>query len=118
MTMTTGRQQDSSVPPLLVCPAISKAVKAINPKCQVLLDGGVRRGGDVAKALALGADAVCVGRAVLWGLAHSGAEGVCKVLDILFSELHSVCVLNGVTDVKSAQQNDLVTTLEKLLAAL
>ena len=50
---------------------------------EVLLDGGVRRGGDVVKALALGARAVLIGRAYLWGLAANGQAGVENVLDIL-----------------------------------
>jgi 4-hydroxymandelate oxidase len=113
-----GRQQDSAVPTILALPGVVRAVKAVNPQCAVYVDGGIRRGGDVAKALALGADAVFVGRAVLWGLAHSGAEGACAVLELLRAELRSACALNGVTSIKAAQAPGLVTTQEKLLAAL
>ena len=59
-------------------------------KIPVLVDGGFRRGTDILKALALGADAVCFGRAYLWGLAAFGQAGVERVLDILRAELAMV----------------------------
>ncbi|MEM6930829.1 MAG: alpha-hydroxy-acid oxidizing protein, partial [Myxococcota bacterium] len=59
------------------------------------VDGGVRRGTDVLKALALGADAVCVGRPVLWGLTVGGADGVRDVLGQLRDELHEAMALCG-----------------------
>jgi isopentenyl diphosphate isomerase/L-lactate dehydrogenase-like FMN-dependent dehydrogenase len=63
-----------------VLPAVAEAV---GEDVEVLLDGGIRRGSDVVKALALGARAVMVGRAYLWGLAANGQAGVENVLDIL-----------------------------------
>ena len=55
---------------------LEECVKAANGKCEIYFDGGVERGTDVLKALALGANAVFIGRPVLWGLAHSGQAGV------------------------------------------
>ena len=75
-------------------------VEAVDGRVPVLFDGGVRRGSDVFKALALGADFVMVGRAVLWGLAlGEGEQGVRRVLDILERELSRTMALAGVTDV-------------------
>ena len=56
-------------------------------RCEVYLDGGVRRGTDVLKAIALGADAVLIGRAFLWGLACEGEAGVAHVLELLREEV-------------------------------
>src|SRR5439155_5470331 len=63
--------------------ALPEVVEAVNGRCEVYLDGGVRRGTDILKALALGARAVLVGRPILWGLAASGVEGVSHVLELL-----------------------------------
>jgi 4-hydroxymandelate oxidase len=63
---------------------------------EVYVDGGIRRGSDVLKALALGARAVMVGRPVLWGLATDGANGVTRVLDDLRRELLEALALCGV----------------------
>ena len=62
---------------------------------EVLVDGGIRRGSDVVKALALGAQAVLAGRAVLWGLATSGEEGARHVLEIFRSEILNALQLLG-----------------------
>jgi 4-hydroxymandelate oxidase len=67
----------------------------VDGEVPVLLDGGIRRGTDVAKALALGATAVAVGRPVVWGLAADGETGVSRVLEILRSELAHTLVLCG-----------------------
>src|SRR5262249_4824199 len=72
-----GRQLDG-VPATL--DALEEVVAAVDGRAEVLLDGGVRRGTDVLKALALGARAILVGRAILWGLAAAGEEGVADVL--------------------------------------
>jgi len=68
---------------------------AVDKRCEIYLDGGIRRGTDVLKALALGASAVLVGRPALWGLAVNGAEGVYHVLEILRAELELAMVLTG-----------------------
>ena len=68
---------------------------AVQGKIEVYMDGGVRQGTDVMKALALGARAVFIGRPVLWGLACSGEEGVEIVLEILRDEFRSAMMLSG-----------------------
>ena len=68
---------------------------AVEGQVEVFMDGGVRQGTDVLKALALGARAVFIGRPVLWGLAYSGQEGVEKVFDILINELKTAMMLAG-----------------------
>jgi heme/flavin dehydrogenase (mycofactocin system) len=81
---------------------------AVGDQIEVLLDGGVRRGGDVAKALALGARAVMIGRAYLWGLAANGQAGVENVLDILRSGLDSAVLGLGHSSVADLSARDLV----------
>jgi isopentenyl diphosphate isomerase/L-lactate dehydrogenase-like FMN-dependent dehydrogenase len=87
-----GRQLDSASASVEVLPEV---VEAVAGRCEVYLDGGIRRGTDVLKALALGARAVLVGRPILWGLAVKGAEGVSHVLNLLRSELELAMVLAG-----------------------
>ena len=74
---------------------LSEVVEAVGDKVEVFLDGGVRQGTDVLKALALGAKAVFIGRPVLWGLAYKGSEGVENVLTILRDELKLAMMLAG-----------------------
>ena len=64
-------------------------------RVEVFMDGGVRQGTDVLKALAMGARAVFIGRPVLWGLACGGQNGVEKVLELLRDEFHSAMMLSG-----------------------
>ena len=87
-----GRQLDGVAASLDALPEIAEAV---GDRAEVLLDGGVRRGTDVVKALALGADAVFAGRAALWGLAVGGAEGVERVLALLRDEFTLALALSG-----------------------
>ncbi len=87
-----GRQLDS-VPASIE--ALPEVVEAVNGHCEVYVDGGIRRGTDILKALALGARAVLVGRPILWGLAVNGAEGVSHVLELLRTELELAMVLSG-----------------------
>jgi 4-hydroxymandelate oxidase len=70
-------------------------VEAVDGRCEVLVDGGVRRGGDVLKALALGARAVLVGRPVIWGLAVDGEAGVRHVLELFREEVELALQLLG-----------------------
>jgi isopentenyl diphosphate isomerase/L-lactate dehydrogenase-like FMN-dependent dehydrogenase len=76
--------------------ALPEVVEAAAGRLDVLVDGGVRRGTDVLKALALGAKAVMVGRPVVWGLTVGGAEGVRAVLELLRDELDVALALAGV----------------------
>ena len=87
-----GRQLDTAIATLDALPAVAEA---IDGRAEVLLDGGVRRGTDVIKALALGARAVLVGRPVLWGLAVAGQRGVELVLERLRDELDVALGLCG-----------------------
>jgi isopentenyl diphosphate isomerase/L-lactate dehydrogenase-like FMN-dependent dehydrogenase len=91
-----GRQLDT-VPAAISM--LSAIVEAVDGRGEVLLDGGVRRGTDVLKALALGARAVLVGRPVLWGLALDGADGVRSVLQHIRGELDLAMALSGCTSV-------------------
>ena len=74
---------------------LPEIVAAIQGRCEVLLDSGIRRGTDVLKALALGANAVLIGRAYIWGLAVAGEEGVTQVLSMLRNELELAMALCG-----------------------
>jgi len=87
-----GRQLDSTPATLDVLPEI---VEAVRGRAEVFMDGGIRRGTDVLKALALGARAVLVGRSPLWGLALGGAEGVHAVLEHLRREFALAMALSG-----------------------
>ncbi|HET6755442.1 MAG TPA: alpha-hydroxy acid oxidase, partial [Jiangellaceae bacterium] len=87
-----GRQLDTAPATIDQLPRI---VEAVDGQVPVLLDGGIRRGTDVAKALALGADAVAVGRPALWGLAADGERGVVSVLSMLRTELAHTLTLCG-----------------------
>jgi len=97
-----GRQLDGSVPPLEVLAEISVAVDGRVP---VLMDGGIRRGTDVLKALALGASAVLIGRPVYWGLAVAGADGVEHVLRLLTDEFELAMGLCGAARVEEIAAN-------------
>jgi 4-hydroxymandelate oxidase len=79
-----GRHLDNTLATIEV---LSEAVAAANGKMEILLDGGIRRGADVVKAIALGAKAVFIGRPLFWGLAVDGEQGVIRVLNILREEI-------------------------------
>lgn len=100
-----GNNLDTTPATIRLLPSIAEAVGA---DIEVLLDGGVRRGGDVAKALALGARAVLIGRAYLWGLAANGQAGVENVLDILRGGLDSAVLGLGHASVDELGPDDLV----------
>lgn len=79
-----GRNLDSALAPVDILPSV---VKAVGGKTTILMDGGIRRGSDIAKAIALGADAVQIGRPTLYGVAVAGEAGAAKALGFLRSEL-------------------------------
>jgi 4-hydroxymandelate oxidase len=89
-----GRQLDGVAASL---DALPEVVEAAGDRLVVLMDGGIRRGADVVKALALGAQAVLAGRPPLWGLAAGGAEGAQQVLELLRAELELALALCGCT---------------------
>lgn len=95
-----ARQLDTSPATLDVLPEIVEALAAHGHALEILMDGGIRRGTDVLKALALGAKAVLVGRPVLWGLAADGEAGVARVLELLRDELDLAMALAGAPTVR------------------
>jgi 4-hydroxymandelate oxidase len=92
-----GRQLDGAIPTVEALPEVVAAVRGRVP---VVVDGGVRRGADVLKGLALGANAVAVGRPILWGLAAGGEDGVRQVFDVLRDELSLAMALAGCRSIK------------------
>ena len=88
--------------------ALPSVVEAVGHEVEVLLDGGVRRGSDVVKAVALGARAVMIGRAYLWGLAANGQAGVENVLDILRGGIESALLGLGHASIHNLHPDDLV----------
>jgi 4-hydroxymandelate oxidase len=89
-----GRQLDTAPP---TCEASPHVADAVGDLCEVYVDGGIRRGSDVVKAIALGARAVLIGRPILWGLCVSGEQGAINVLEILRRELDEAMLLCGCT---------------------
>jgi L-lactate dehydrogenase (cytochrome)/glycolate oxidase len=100
-----GNNLDGTPAPIRALPAIAAAV---GDDVEVLLDGGIRRGSDVVKALALGARAVMIGRASLWGLAANGQAGVENVLDILRSGIDSAVLGTGHASIHELSPADLL----------
>jgi 4-hydroxymandelate oxidase len=89
-----GRQLDTAP---ATCEVLSRVAAGVGNACEVYVDGGVRRGSDVLKAIALGARAVLIGRPVLWGLTVNGEGGATDVLEILRRELDEAMLLCGCT---------------------
>jgi L-lactate dehydrogenase (cytochrome) len=87
-----GRQLDGVAPTLRVLPEV---VAAVGDRIEVLLDGGIRRGSDIVKALCLGARAVMVGRAYAYGLGAAGGAGVARAIEILRADLIRTLKLLG-----------------------
>jgi L-lactate dehydrogenase (cytochrome)/glycolate oxidase len=88
--------------------ALAAVADAVGEQVEVLLDGGIRRGADVVKALCLGARAVMIGRATLWGLAVGGQAGVENVLDVLRSGIDAALMGLGVASVHDLRRDDLL----------
>ncbi len=101
-----GRQLDGALATAEVLPQV---LDAVGDSMEVLVDGGIRRGTDVAAALALGARAVMVGRPLLWGLAVDGSAGAERVLDILRDELVNALSLLGCTGPDDLRRSHIVT---------
>ncbi len=102
-----GRQLDGAISGMDVLPEV---VRRIRGRASIIVDGGVRRGSDIAKALACGAEAVILGRAVNYGLAAGGAAGVTRALDILRDEFDRTLALNGCRSSADLSPN-LITTV-------
>jgi 4-hydroxymandelate oxidase len=97
-----GRQLDWAQASLDVLPEI---VEAVDEQLEVLMDGGVRRGTDVLKAIALGARAVLIGRPIFWGLGTGGAPGLTALVELIRGELVSAMALTGVTKIADVRRN-------------
>ncbi len=97
-----GRQLDGAIP---TAAALGEIVAAIGEMAEIYVDGGIRRGSDVLKALALGARAVLIGRPYLWGLAIDGQAGVRRVLELLKAELDLCMALSGLRTIQEIHRN-------------
>jgi L-lactate dehydrogenase (cytochrome)/glycolate oxidase len=100
-----GNNLDGTPAPIRALPAIADAVGS---QIEIVLDGGVRRGSDVVKAVALGARAVMIGRAYLWGLAANGQAGVENVLDVLRGGIDSALLGMGKSNISELTRDDIV----------
>jgi heme/flavin dehydrogenase (mycofactocin system) len=100
-----GNNLDGTPASVRALPGVAAAVAG---QAEVLLDGGVRRGGDVVKALALGARAVMIGRACLWGLAAGGPGGVTNVFDVLRAGIDSALLALGRASVRDVAADDVI----------
>jgi L-lactate dehydrogenase (cytochrome)/glycolate oxidase len=100
-----GNNLDGTPAPIRALPAIAEAV---GDQVEVLLDGGIRRGSDVVKAVALGARAVMIGRAYLWGLSANGQAGVENVLDVLRGGIDSALLGLGHSSIHDLTPSDVV----------
>jgi L-lactate dehydrogenase (cytochrome)/(S)-mandelate dehydrogenase len=101
-----GRQLNGAMASL---DALSDVVDAVGDRATVLIDGGVRTGSDVVTALALGADAIMIGRPYIYGLAVAGGDGVSAVLDILANEIRQTLTLMGVAAVGDLSRDHLIS---------
>jgi isopentenyl diphosphate isomerase/L-lactate dehydrogenase-like FMN-dependent dehydrogenase len=100
-----GNNLDGTPATIRLLPDIARAV---GDQVEVLMDGGIRRGGDVVKALALGARAVMIGRAYLWGLGAAGQAGVENVLDLMRSSIDACLLGLGHSSIADLSPADLV----------
>ena len=100
-----GRQVDGAIGAL---DALPEVVAAVDGKCEVLFDSGIRSGADALKALALGARAVLLGRPYMWGLALGGAEGVTEVLRSFLADLDLAMALSGYANIDEVDTSALV----------
>ena len=103
-----GRQVDRSVAALDALPAVTAAVRSAGSGIPIVFDSGVRTGADAFIALALGADAVAIGRPHVYGLALAGADGVAQVLRDIRAELDLTMALTGCTSIADVTSERLV----------
>ncbi len=109
-----GRQLDGALSSVAALPGIAQAVGS---RIEVLMDGGIRSGQDIIKALALGAKGVFIGRSYIYGLGAMGQEGVAKSLEIIRKELDITMALCGLRDVKNVT-SDILTRKPDILAGI
>lgn len=103
-----GRQLDTSIASIDALEDIVKVVQTHNHPIDIYLDGGIRRGTDIFKAIALGAKAVLIGRPILWGLAVDGERGAKNILEILRKEFRLAMNLSGCTNIDDIRKNNLL----------
>jgi isopentenyl diphosphate isomerase/L-lactate dehydrogenase-like FMN-dependent dehydrogenase len=108
MVSNHGGRSHSSARATIDC--LPEVVQAVNGRIPVIVDGGVRRGTDVFKALALGATAVGIGRPYIWGLATFGQQGVERVIDILTNELRLAMVGCGTRSLQEITTASVIDT--------
>jgi len=108
-----GRQLDTAPATIACLPNIVEATKGSN--IEIILDGGIRRGSDIVKAIGLGATCVMIGRPVLWGLATSGERGVLAVLQLLRNELKIVMQNCGCRSIKEINRELIVSPMDSKL---
>ncbi|CAH1226109.1 unnamed protein product [Diabrotica balteata] len=101
-----GARQLDSLPSTIE--ALPEVVKAVGRRIEVYMDGGIRDGTDVYKALGLGARMVFIGRPALWGLTHDGEKGVKKILEILKKELDNAMGITGCSKLTDINQDRVV----------
>ncbi len=100
-----GRQLDGALSTIRMLPAI---VAAVGGRCEVMIDGGIRTGQDILKALALGATSTMIGRSYIYGLGAMGQAGVTKALEVLHKELDTTLALCGERDVRNLRRENLL----------
>ena len=105
-----GRQLDTAIASIDALEDIAKAVRSQTQQIDIYLDGGIRRGTDIFKAIALGAKAVLIGRPILWGLAVDGERGARNVLEILKKEFRLAMNLSGCVTIEDIRKNNLLVT--------
>ncbi|KAG8183461.1 hypothetical protein JTE90_002843 [Oedothorax gibbosus] len=113
-----GRQMDGTLATIDALPKVVAAVNKLYPRRQVFLDGGVRSGTDVYKALARGARMVFVGRPTIWGLALGGSEGVRKMMTLLRNDFNQTMLIAGASKPSEIKEDTLLPALNKLLGII
>ncbi|GBL85986.1 Hydroxyacid oxidase 1 [Araneus ventricosus] len=103
-----GRQMDGDPAAIEALPGVVDAVNKLFPRRDVYMDGGVRSGQDVFKAIARGAKMVFIGRPIIWGLAIGGAKGVNNVMTALRNEFNETMLLDGASNVKEIKRDTLI----------
>ena len=106
-----GRQLDTAPP---TCEILPHVADAVGDRGEIYVDGGIRRGSDVLKAMALGARAVLVGRPILWGLCVNGEQGAIKILEILRRELDEAMLLCGCTNLSDIDRSLLARHVKRV----
>ena len=108
-----ARQLDTTPATLEVLEEVVEVLKGKN--IEILFDGGIRRGSDVLKALAIGANAVFIGRPILWGMAAGGEKGVTKVLSLINDELKNAMIATGCMSIEDIKREKVLYNENQLL---